>query len=161
MIKAVINVPAPRAAVVLAVWSVAMVGVRPVSVRPLRVLAVLSGVVVTFGLDPLDGHLEADDRLELALDVPLGGVGGAPRCRPAALVPGDQRVDRTAQPLRVVVHPGPAGQVHGGIVQGLGQVFGEVVEGLDVVRKIGSTKTGVQDRPVTPIVIQSVTIERS
>jgi peptidyl-prolyl cis-trans isomerase A (cyclophilin A) len=40
-------------------------------------------------------------------------------------------------------------------------VFGEVVEGLDVVRKIGSTKTGVQDRPVTPIVIQSVTIERS
>lgn len=40
-------------------------------------------------------------------------------------------------------------------------VFGEVVEGLDVVKKIGSTKTGVQDRPVTPIVIQSVTIERS
>ncbi|MFN7915304.1 MAG: peptidylprolyl isomerase [Vicinamibacterales bacterium] len=40
-------------------------------------------------------------------------------------------------------------------------VFGEVVEGLDVVKKIGSTKTGVQDRPVNPIVIQSVTIERS
>lgn len=40
-------------------------------------------------------------------------------------------------------------------------VFGEVVEGMDVVNKIGSTKTGVQDRPVTPIVIQSVTIERS
>lgn len=40
-------------------------------------------------------------------------------------------------------------------------VFGEVVEGIDVVNKIGSTKTGVQDRPVTPIVIQSVTIERS
>ncbi len=40
-------------------------------------------------------------------------------------------------------------------------VFGEVVEGLDVVKKIGSTKTGVQDRPVTPIAIQSLTIERS
>lgn len=40
-------------------------------------------------------------------------------------------------------------------------VFGEVVEGMDVVKKIGSTKTGVQDRPVTPIVIQSVTIVRS
>ncbi len=40
-------------------------------------------------------------------------------------------------------------------------VFGEVVEGIDVVKKIGSTKTGVQDRPVTPIVIESVTIVRS
>ncbi|MGE3958727.1 MAG: peptidylprolyl isomerase [Vicinamibacterales bacterium] len=40
-------------------------------------------------------------------------------------------------------------------------VFGEVVEGMDVVKKIGSTKTGVQDRPVTPIVIESVTIVRS
>ena len=40
-------------------------------------------------------------------------------------------------------------------------VFGEVVEGMDVVSKIGATKVGVQDRPVTPIVIQSVTIERS
>ncbi len=40
-------------------------------------------------------------------------------------------------------------------------VFGEVTSGLDVVQKIGSSKTGVMDRPVTPIVIQSVTIERS
>ena len=39
-------------------------------------------------------------------------------------------------------------------------VFGEVVDGMDVVRKIGSTKTGAQDRPVKPIVIQTVTIER-
>jgi hypothetical protein len=35
-----------------------------------------------------------------------------------------------------------------------------VIEGIDVVRKIGQTKTGAQDRPVTPITIQSVTIER-
>jgi peptidyl-prolyl cis-trans isomerase A (cyclophilin A) len=40
-------------------------------------------------------------------------------------------------------------------------VFGEVVSGMDVVRKIGSTKTSKPgDRPVKPITIQSVTIER-
>ena len=39
-------------------------------------------------------------------------------------------------------------------------VFGEVTEGMDVVRKIGSTPTGAQDRPVKPIVIQTVKIER-
>ncbi len=39
-------------------------------------------------------------------------------------------------------------------------IFGEVVEGMDVVRKIGKTKTGPGDRPVTPISITSVTIER-
>jgi peptidyl-prolyl cis-trans isomerase A (cyclophilin A) len=39
-------------------------------------------------------------------------------------------------------------------------VFGEVVEGMDVVRKIGGTRTGERDRPVNDIVIQSITIER-
>jgi len=40
-------------------------------------------------------------------------------------------------------------------------VFGEVVSGMDVVRKIGSTQTSKpSDRPVKPITIQSVTIER-
>ncbi len=39
-------------------------------------------------------------------------------------------------------------------------VFGEVVEGLDVVKIIGRTKTGRQDRPVQDVVIQSVTIRR-
>jgi peptidyl-prolyl cis-trans isomerase A (cyclophilin A) len=40
-------------------------------------------------------------------------------------------------------------------------VFGEVVNGMDVVRKIGSTQTSKPgDRPVKPITIQSVTIER-
>ena len=39
-------------------------------------------------------------------------------------------------------------------------VFGEVVDGMDVVRKIGSTKVADQDRPVKDIVIQTVTIER-
>jgi peptidyl-prolyl cis-trans isomerase A (cyclophilin A) len=39
-------------------------------------------------------------------------------------------------------------------------VFGEVVEGLDVVRRIGSTKTGPRDRPAKDVVIQSLRIER-
>lgn len=40
-------------------------------------------------------------------------------------------------------------------------VFGEVTEGMDVVRKIGSTKTGERDRPLTDIVITAVKIVRT
>jgi peptidyl-prolyl cis-trans isomerase A (cyclophilin A) len=40
-------------------------------------------------------------------------------------------------------------------------VFGAVVEGFDVVEKIGATPTGKGDRPSTPVVINSVTIERT
>ena len=39
-------------------------------------------------------------------------------------------------------------------------VFGEVVEGLDVITKIGSTKTDPRDRPLKDVVITSVKIER-
>jgi peptidyl-prolyl cis-trans isomerase A (cyclophilin A) len=40
-------------------------------------------------------------------------------------------------------------------------VFGEVVEGMDVVRKIGSTPTSKPgDRPAKPIAIESITVER-
>ena len=40
-------------------------------------------------------------------------------------------------------------------------VFGEIVEGMDVVKKIGGTATSKpNDRPLSPITIQSVTIER-
>jgi peptidyl-prolyl cis-trans isomerase A (cyclophilin A) len=39
-------------------------------------------------------------------------------------------------------------------------VFGEVMEGMDVVQRIGSAKTGPRDRPLTDVVIQTVTIER-
>jgi peptidyl-prolyl cis-trans isomerase A (cyclophilin A) len=40
-------------------------------------------------------------------------------------------------------------------------VFGEVVEGMDVVTKIGDTPTSKPgDRPVKPITVESVTIEK-
>lgn len=39
-------------------------------------------------------------------------------------------------------------------------VFGEVISGMDIVQKIGSTRTGAGDRPVTPVNIQKVTIVR-
>jgi cyclophilin family peptidyl-prolyl cis-trans isomerase len=38
-------------------------------------------------------------------------------------------------------------------------VFGKVSEGFDVVQKIGSTRTGASDRPVTEQKINSITIE--
>jgi peptidyl-prolyl cis-trans isomerase A (cyclophilin A) len=39
-------------------------------------------------------------------------------------------------------------------------IFGEVVEGMDVIKKIGSTATDGRDRPVKDVVIQSVKIEK-
>jgi peptidyl-prolyl cis-trans isomerase A (cyclophilin A) len=39
-------------------------------------------------------------------------------------------------------------------------VFGEVVEGLDVVKRIGAVPTGRNDRPVNPVVMNTVRIER-
>jgi peptidyl-prolyl cis-trans isomerase A (cyclophilin A) len=40
-------------------------------------------------------------------------------------------------------------------------VFGEVVSGMDVVKAIGSTRTGDRDRPLKDIVIQRIRIERT
>lgn len=39
-------------------------------------------------------------------------------------------------------------------------IFGEVVEGIEVVRAIGKTKTAAQDRPAKDIKVESVTIEK-
>jgi cyclophilin family peptidyl-prolyl cis-trans isomerase len=44
-------------------------------------------------------------------------------------------------------------------LDGLHTIFGQVVEGLELVAKIGSVPTE-NDRPLTPVIIQSVTIER-
>ncbi|HAE62289.1 MAG TPA: peptidylprolyl isomerase [Eubacteriaceae bacterium] len=37
--------------------------------------------------------------------------------------------------------------------------FGKVTEGMDVVDKIAATRTGMQDRPVEPVVIEEATVE--
>ena len=39
-------------------------------------------------------------------------------------------------------------------------IFGEVVEGYDVAEKISNVPTGAQDRPKSPVVLESVVIER-
>jgi peptidyl-prolyl cis-trans isomerase A (cyclophilin A) len=39
-------------------------------------------------------------------------------------------------------------------------VFGQVIEGVDVVLKIGKAPTGAQDRPLQPVTMKKVTIER-
>ncbi len=39
-------------------------------------------------------------------------------------------------------------------------IFGEVIDGMDVVQKIGKVRTARGDRPVQPVVMKTVTIER-
>ena len=39
-------------------------------------------------------------------------------------------------------------------------IFGEVVEGQDIATKISLVRTGPQDKPVKPVVLESVIIER-
>ena len=39
-------------------------------------------------------------------------------------------------------------------------IFGEVVEGQEIADKISKVKTSAQDKPATPVVLESVTIER-
>ena len=38
-------------------------------------------------------------------------------------------------------------------------IFGTVVQGMDVVEKIGKVKTGRNDKPVEPVIINSITLE--
>jgi peptidyl-prolyl cis-trans isomerase A (cyclophilin A) len=40
-------------------------------------------------------------------------------------------------------------------------IFGEVIDGLDVIRRIGQTRTDAKDRPLKDVVIETVVIERS
>ncbi len=47
-----------------------------------------------------------------------------------------------------------------GWLTGKHTIFGEVVEGYDIVEKISKVPTASQDRPKTPVILESVTIER-
>jgi cyclophilin family peptidyl-prolyl cis-trans isomerase len=38
-------------------------------------------------------------------------------------------------------------------------IFGKVTDGMDVIEKIGKVKTGGADRPLTPVTVESVTLE--
>jgi peptidyl-prolyl cis-trans isomerase A (cyclophilin A) len=39
-------------------------------------------------------------------------------------------------------------------------IFGQVVDGMKVVEAISTTPTNASDQPITPVVIDSITIER-
>ena len=39
-------------------------------------------------------------------------------------------------------------------------VFGQIISGMDAVKAISKVRTGANDRPVTPVTIKKVTIER-
>jgi cyclophilin family peptidyl-prolyl cis-trans isomerase len=39
-------------------------------------------------------------------------------------------------------------------------VFGKVIKGIDVVKKIGAVETGAMDKPLEPVVINKITIQR-
>ena len=39
-------------------------------------------------------------------------------------------------------------------------VFGKVIKGMDVVKKVGAVETGAMDKPLEPVVINRITIQR-
>ncbi|HHS2949835.1 TPA: peptidylprolyl isomerase, partial [Legionella pneumophila] len=45
-------------------------------------------------------------------------------------------------------------------LQGNYNVFGQVISGQEVVDKISKMPTDPQDKPITPVVIENITIQR-
>jgi peptidyl-prolyl cis-trans isomerase A (cyclophilin A) len=45
-------------------------------------------------------------------------------------------------------------------LEGNYNVFGQVISGQDIADKISNVPTGPQDRPITPVVIESITIQK-
>ena len=47
----------------------------------------------------------------------------------------------------------------GGFLDGQYAAFGETVEGIEVVDKVAAVRTSPNDKPLTPVVINTITIE--
>jgi len=63
--------------------------------------------------------------------------------------------DTAGSQFYITVAPYAYGDQTGGYT-----VFGKITSGIDVVKTISKVKTGAQDRPLTPVTIKKVTIER-
>ncbi|MBV9384233.1 MAG: peptidylprolyl isomerase [Streptosporangiaceae bacterium] len=97
---------------------------------------------------------------------PLGTGTGGPGYKFADEIHPDLRFDRPYLLAMANAGPGTNGSQFFITVaptpwlNGKHTIFGEVIDGADVVAKISKMKTGVGDRPVEDVVIESVTIDR-
>ena len=96
---------------------------------------------------------------------PLGSGRGGPGYRFADEIHPDLAFDRPYLLAMANAGPGTNGSQFFITVEptdwltGKHTIFGEVIEGHDVVDAISKTETGDRDRPLTDVVLESVTIE--
>jgi peptidyl-prolyl cis-trans isomerase A (cyclophilin A) len=97
---------------------------------------------------------------------PLGSGRGGPGYKFADEIHPDLAFDRPYLLAMANAGPGTNGSqffitvARAPWLNGKHTIFGEVIEGADVVDRISLVKTGGQDRPVTDVVLESVTVDR-
>ena len=97
---------------------------------------------------------------------PLGSGRGGPGYKFADEIHPDLRFDRPYLLAMANAGPGTNGSQFFITVSatpwlnGKHTIFGEVIDGVDVIKAITQVPTAPGDRPVTPVVLQSVTITR-